>query len=103
MNKYILQKDHIYIWYICPRRKEGSEKGCGHIAPITVKRIAADKDVEPIFDSRLVGEVKASDKLIMIIQDNAETFNTWLEQRREKFKDKRVEITVRVIGEEERE
>ena len=103
MNKYILLKDckEVYIWYICPRRKESGEKGCGHKTSLKIKRSMISNEAELVFDHRLTGQVQWNDKLTMIIQDNLETFDTWLHRNREKFKDKRVEIILRVIEEKE--
>lgn len=99
MNKYIVPKDNskVYVWYICPRRKKDGEKGCGHIAPMLVKKIAADKNAVPLLGYSIVGEVRSTENLTMIIEDNFETFQTWLHLHREKFKDKRVEVTVRTV------
>ena len=99
MNKYVVLKNdrQFYVWYICPRRKESDEKGCGHKSPIAAKRIREDKGSKLVSGYRLVGEVRLTDKVAMIIQDNLETFGTWLHHHREKFRDKRVEIAIRII------
>lgn len=96
-NKYIISNDNIHVWYVCPRRKESGEKGCGHMIPVSLKKTLAGKNVEPILGAKIVGEVRSTENLTMIIEDNFETFQTWLHHNREKFKDKRVEVAVRII------
>ena len=99
MNKYVVAKDNskVYAWYVCPRRKKEGEKGCGHKAPMLVKKIAVGKNAVPVLGDSIVGEVRSTENLTMIIEDNFETFQTWLHLHREKFKDKRVEVAVRII------
>ncbi len=98
MNKYVILKDdkELYVWHICPRRKESGEEGCGHKILAEIRKDAG-KEVCPIFGSRLVGEVRSTDGVTMLIQDNFETFSTWLHNNREKFKGRRVELTMRIV------
>lgn len=102
MNKYVASSDYkkVYVWYICPRRKGDGEDGCGHKTLIEIKRIATDRNVELILDSRIVGEVRSTDNLSMIIRDNLETFDTWLHNNRKIYKDKKVEVTMQIIEKE---
>lgn len=44
----------------------------------------------------MIGHVRITDKVAMVIQDNLETFETWLYKNRDRFKDKQVEITVQI-------
>lgn len=99
MNKYITLKDNreLYIWYVCPRRKETDEKGCGHKIPIEIKKIMDSGEADLICSSRLVGEVRSTEGITMLIQENFETFSTWLHHNREKFSGKKVEITIRIV------
>lgn len=99
MNKYVLLKDNnIFVWYICPRRQKRGEKGCGHQSPVELNRMEALKQAEVIKGFKLVGQVRLTDKVAMLIQDNEESFETWLRHNSEKLKDKRVEVTVRIIN-----
>lgn len=100
MNKYLVLSDGIYIWYVCPRRKANGESGCGHKTPVKIRVSADSKEAMPLLVDKIVGAVKVSDKLTMVVQDNDETFETWLYHHKAKLKDKRVEITVRTVVEE---
>jgi len=68
------------------------------MSPVKNKMIAGAKGTNPTLGFRLLGKVRSTDKITMIIQDNAETFATWLHNNRKEFKDKRVEVTIRIIG-----
>jgi hypothetical protein len=97
MNKYIISReDEIYGWYVCPRRKKNGEDGCGHEGPIALKK-GEESKVKPVFYSRLMGKVQWNDKVIMLIQNNLESFETWLFNNKERFKDKHVEIAIRIL------
>jgi len=102
MNKYIILKDNkeLYVWHVCPRRKKSGENGCGHKIPVEIEKNRGSEEAGSILGSRLLGEVRSSKGITMLIQDNFETFNTWLHNNREKFKSKRVEITIRTIEKE---
>ena len=102
MNNYFTSKDgkKTYVWYICSRRKASGETGCGHKTPVEVKKKLTFKKAEIVFDNRLVGKVRSNEGVTMFIQDNFETFNSWLHQNKEKFAGKKVELILRIIEQE---
>lgn len=97
MNRYISSEGNILVLYVCPRRKKSGEKGCGYQTHAKLKKDKMSKEMKPVMDVKLIGEVHSNENLTMIIQDNDESFNSWLHHNRDKFKDKRVEVTVRII------
>lgn len=97
MNKYVISPNKkFYVWHVCSRRKEIGEEGCGHKIAVEIRKDMG-KEVCAIFGSRIVGEVRSTDGVTMVIQDNFETFSTWLHHNREKFKGRRVELTMRIL------
>ena len=54
-NKYAspTKNKDLYVWYVCPRRKTRGENGCGHKAPVEIKRIGASKVAKGILDEEI--------------------------------------------------
>ena len=95
MNKYIVLKDNILVWYVCPRRKANGENGCGHKSPIQVNRIEGvlDKSNPMIFE----GTVKTYAKQTFVLDDNDESIYGWIHKLSRDWEGKRIRLLVEKV------